>query len=815
MSEGSAISTLQQSSSAPAKRADMATTSDADGRAMPRIPEELSILPLRGFVMFPGSVLPLTVSRPASIKLLDETLPLTKIVGFLTQRQEEKEEPAPPDLYHVGTAAIVLKLLRQAENNIVIVVQGLRRFGMRKIVATQPYLRAEIDLLNTIVPEQNAEWQAEFQNLRDSAVRLSQLRPDMPEETATIIRNIDDPEQLADFLAPQLDISVAERQSILEELDLRKRLRAVQKHVSAQLEVAQIQQKLQKDVQSQFSDAQRKAYLRGQLKAIQRELGEGDTGADEHIAVLRTKLEAGKPPAEVLAQAERELKRLDIIPPASPEYSVIVGYVETIAELPWSKLSEDNLDLDKAQQILDRDHYDLTKVKRRLIEYLAVRKLNPLGQGPILCLLGPPGVGKTSLGQSVADALGRKFVRMSLGGIRDEAEIRGHRRTYIGSMPGRIIQELRRAGTRNPVMMLDEIDKIGTDFRGDPASALLEVLDPRQNKAFVDRYLDVPFDLSQIIFIATANYIGGIPGPLLDRMELIDLPGYTEREKLEIGKRYLVPRQLTENGLKADQIEWPEEALRLFINDYTHEAGVRELERQIGAVCRAVAARVARGVTDKVTITTDFIRETLGPQRYVHEQRLTTSAPGVVTGLAYTPAGGEILHVEATRYPGKGNITLTGQIGAVMKESAQAALSLVRSRGTAIGVNVEEFRENDIHVHVPAGAVPKDGPSAGVAMFTALASLFSNKPVRSDVAMTGEITLRGMVLPIGGLKEKSLAAMRADISTVIIPKLNEKDLVDVPEEARQKLRFVPVETVEEVLAHALDQNAQPLRAASN
>ena len=592
-------------------------------------------------------------------------------------------------------------------------------------------------------------------------------------------------------------------------------MRAVQKHISAQLEVAQIQQKLQKDVQSQFSDAQRKAYLRGQLKAIQRELGEGDTGADEHIAVLRTKLEAAKPPAEVLAQAERELKRLDIIPPASPEYSVIVGYVEAIAELPWSKLSEDNLDLDKAQQILDRDHYDLTKVKRRLIEYLAVRKLNPLGQGPILCLLGPPGVGKTSLGQSVADALGRKFVRMSLGGIRDEAEIRGHRRTYIGSMPGRIIQELRRAGTRNPVMMLDEIDKIGTDFRGDPASALLEVLDPRQNKAFVDRYLDVPFDLSQIIFIATANYIGGIPGPLLDRMELIDLPGYTEREKLEIGKRYLVPRQVTENGLKADQIEWPEEALRLFINDYTHEAGVRELERQIGAVCRAVAARVARGVTDKVMITTDFIRETLGPQRYVHEQRLTTSAPGVVTGLAYTPTGGEILHVEATRYLGKGNITLTGQIGAVMKESAQAALSLVRSRGTAIGVKPEEFREYDIHVHVPAGAVPKDGPSAGVSMFTALASLFSNKPVRSDVAMTGEITLRGMVLPIGGLKEKSLAAMRADISTVIIPKLNEKDLVDVPEEARQKLRFVPVETVEEVLAHALDQNAQLLRTASN
>src|SRR5205085_11737575 len=445
------VSVLQPQGSAPPAADERAQMDGAVGPGAPHVPEHLSILPIRGFVLFPGSVLPLTVSRPASIKLLDETLPLTKVVGFLTQRQEEKDEPAPQDLYHVGTAAIVLKLLRQAENNIVIVVQGLRRFAMRKIIATQPYLRAEIDLLNTIAPEQNAEWQAEFQNLRDSAVRLSQLRPDIPEETAAIIRNIDDPEQLADFLAAQLDISVDERQSILDELDVRKRVSAVQKHISAQLEVAQIQQKLQQDVQSQFSDAQRKAYLRGQLKAIQRELGEGDTGADEHIAVLRTKLEEAKPPAEVLAQAERELKRLDIIPPASPEYSVIVGYVETIAELPWSKLSKDNLDLDKAQQILDRDHYDLIKVKRRLIEYLAVRKLNPHGQGPILCLLGPPGVGKTSVGQSVADALERKFVRVSLGGIRDEAEIRGHRRTYIGSMPGRIIQELRRAGTRNPV----------------------------------------------------------------------------------------------------------------------------------------------------------------------------------------------------------------------------------------------------------------------------------------------------------------------------------------------------------------------------
>jgi ATP-dependent Lon protease len=543
-------------------------------------------------------------------------------------------------------------------------------------------------------------------------------------------------------------------------------------------------------------------------------LGETDTGSEEQMQQLRTRLEEAKPPAEVLTQAERELKRLDFIPAASPEYSVIVSYVETIADLPWSKFSEDNLDLDQAQQILDRDHYDLEKVKKRLIEYLAVRKLNPKGHGPILCFLGPPGVGKTSLGQSIADALGRKFARISLGGMRDEAEIRGHRRTYIGSMPGRIIQELRRAGTRNPVFMLDEIDKIGADFRGDPASALLEVLDPWQNHAFVDRYLDVPFDLSQIIFIATANYIDGVPEPMRDRMEVISLPGYTEREKLEIAKKYLVRRQFEENGLKPEQCDWQEEAFHRLINDYTHEAGVRELERQIAAICRGVAAQIARGKSERVTVTPELAAEMLGPARYVRETKLKTSKPGVVTGLAYTPAGGEVLHIEATRYPGKGNVMLTGHIGEVMKESVQAALSLVRSRDGEIGIKGEDFRDIDIHVHVPAGAVPKDGPSAGVAMFTALASLFTNTPVRPDVAMTGEITLRGLILPIGGLKEKSLAAMRAGISTVIIPKLNEKDLVDVPEEARQKLKFVPVENVDEVLNVALEKKTAATSAES-
>ncbi|MGH8024975.1 MAG: endopeptidase La, partial [Limisphaerales bacterium] len=512
-------------------------------------------------------------------------------------------------------------------------------------------------------------------------------------------------------------------------------------------------------------------------------------------------------PKEVMEQAEKELGRLDVIPPASPEFSVIVGYVETLADLPWSKMSRDNLDLAEAQKILDRDHYDLEKVKRRLIEYLAVRKLNPRGRGPILCFLGPPGVGKTSLGQSIADALGRKFSRMSLGGIRDEAEIRGHRRTYIGAMPGRIIQELRRVGARNPVMMLDEVDKIGADFRGDPASALLEVLDPRQNNAFVDRFLDVPFDLSQVIFIATANYMDPVPTALRDRMEVIEIPGYTESERLSIAKKYLVQRQLSENGIQPGQCAFRDDALETIIADYTHEAGVRELERQIASICRAVAARIARGECETVTITPEEVREALGPQKYIRETRLKTAKPGVVTGLAFTPTGGEILHIEAARYSGRGEIRLTGHIGDVMRESAQAAISLVRTRAGELGINPNAFKDTDIHIHVPSGAVPKDGPSAGIAIFTAVASLFTNTPVRSDVAMTGEISLRGLVLPIGGLKEKSLAAARAGIENVIIPKLNEKDLAELPEEVKHKLKFTAAETVDEVLAMALEKKA--------
>ncbi len=767
----------------------------------PVIPDILPILPIRDMVVFPGTVVPLTIRRDASLKLLDASLPESKIIGLIAQRDGAKDDPAPEDLYGVGTAVTVLKLLRQPDETVLIIAQALQRIAADRFILTHPFLKAEVRVLESSSPPESKQWEAEIKNLRENAMRIIELSPDIPEQARAVLLNIADGGQLADFLATNLNVDTAQKQALLEEIDVTKRVKAVQTHIAAQLEIVQIQQKLQKDLASQFSEAQRKTYLREQMKAIQRELGEGDTGGE--TVQLRTRLEAAHPPAEVMAQAERELKRLDFIPPASPEFSVIVSYIETLADLPWQKISEDNLDLNEARRILDRDHYGLEKVKRRLIEYLAVRKLNPEGRGPILCFLGPPGVGKTSLGQSIADALGRKFSRMSLGGIRDEAEIRGHRRTYIGSMPGRLIQELRRVGTRNPVLMLDEIDKIGADFRGDPASALLEVLDPRQNHAFVDHYLDVPFDLSQVIFIATANYIDPVPPALRDRMEVIEIPGYTDTEKLEIARRYLAPRQLAENGLKPEQCQWDELAIKLVINDYTHEAGVRELERQIGAVCRGVAAEIARGEQHRVAVTQDVVTVLLGPSRYVRENRLKADTPGVVTGLAYTPAGGEVLHIEAIRYSGKGGITLTGQIGNVMKESVQAALSLLRARAEGLGIDPEAFKDTDIHVHVPAGAIPKDGPSAGVAMFTALASLFTNRRVRADVGMTGEITLRGLVLPIGGLKEKSLAAMRAGLQTVIIPKLNEKDLIDVPSEVRERLRFVPVENVDEVLSNAL------------
>jgi ATP-dependent Lon protease len=785
----------------------------------PVIPRILAILPMRNIVLFPGTVAPLNIGRQDSIRLLDETLPTGKIIGIVAQRDPDQDQPAPADLHQTGTAAEVLKLIRPQGDVVVIVVHGLQRFRIRQFVQSEPYLRAEIEVLRSVAPapgDQEAE--AAFRNLRDALTHWVELTPDLPDEVRSSILAIDNPGALADFTAANLSLDLAQRQALLEELDVAARVRGAQQRIATQLEIARIQQKLHTDVTSQFTDLQRRAYLREQLRAIQKELGEGENELGEQVDHLRKRLDDAQPPAAVMAQAERELKRLHHMPPASAEFSVVVSYVETLAELPWSRQTEDNLDLRRAQEILDRDHFGLEKVKRRLIEFLAVRKLNPAGHGPILCFLGPPGVGKTSLGQSIADALGRKFSRMSLGGIRDEAEIRGHRRTYIGAMPGRLIQEIRRLGTRNPVIMLDEADKIGADFRGDPASALLEVLDPQQNHSFVDHYLDVPFDLSQVMFIATANVIDPVPPALRDRMEVIEIPGYTEQEKFAIATHYLVKRQLRENGLQPDHCAWSDAALRQVIDDYTRESGVRELERQIGAVCRGVAAQVARGDTAHVTVTPAVVQQMLGPAKYIRETRLKTNRPGVVTGLAYTAVGGEVLYIESTRFPGTGQITLTGQIGNVMKESAQAALSLVRSRVRDLGIAPDAFKSTDIHIHVPSGAVPKDGPSAGIAMFTALASLFTDTPVRATVAMTGELTLRGLVLPIGGLKEKSLAALRAGIEQVIIPKLNEKDLADVPPEVIHALTFTLVETVDEVLAAALAtrpaRGQRPLRLAA-
>ena len=766
------------------------------------LPDIIPVMPLRGVVLFPGTVAPLTVERAASQQLLEELLPTGRLLGLSTQHDSEVDVPGPKQIHKVGVLGNVLRMMKQDDGDILVLIQVVERIKLTKFVSSEPYLRAEFEILENKFPKDGDVWKATLRNLRESAQKFIETNPNIPDEATQALNGIDSPSILTDFLATNLSLDLSQKQSLLEETRVSKRADTVQHILNNQLHIAELQQKLRDDVDDEFSDAQRRAYLREQLRAIQRELGEGD-GTEEQSEDLRERLEAADLPEEVMEAAERELKRLDIIPAASPEHSVIVSYLETVAELPWNKLSEDHDDLSLAQETLDRDHYGLEKVKKRLIEYLAVRKLNPDGRGPILCLLGPPGVGKTSLGQSIADALGRQFARISVGGIRDEAEIRGHRRTYIGSMPGRLIQEIRRVGTRNPVIMLDEVDKIGNDFRGDPASALLEVLDPRQNHEFVDRYLDVPFDLSQVIFISTANTIYPIPAPLRDRMEVIHLPGYTEEEKLEIASRYLVKRQLKENGLKVKQCRWGRIALRKVIEDYTREAGVRNLEREIGSVCRSVAAKVALHAKTEVKITPEYVEEVLGPPRYARETKMRISRPGVVNGLAYTTVGGEVLNIEALRYAGNGNIKLTGQIGDVMKESMQAAWSLVRNRAEDLGIDHEDFKKYDIHVHVPAGAVPKDGPSAGAAMHTALASLFTGKRVDKDIAMTGEINLRGTVLPIGGLKEKAIGAVQAGIKTILIPEMNEKDVPDIPESAKKKLTIIPVGTVDEVLEKVL------------
>ena len=767
------------------------------------IPESAPVVPLRNVVVFPGTITPLRFNKPENIAAIEAAVNSHHQVVLVWQEDPELETVTPEALPKVGTLARLVRVARQG-TDLTVVAQAQERVHLGECIQTEPFLQADFKvMLNHLPKDDGAYWEAAMRNLQESAFRLIELDDDIPGEAEQVLRQIDDPVLLTDILAANLKFDMAARQRLLEQSNVEHRFNVVQKFLSEQLNIAELQRKLRDDLHTEMSESQKKAYLREQVRTIQKELGEDD-GAEEQLADLAQRLEAANLPEKAKTQADRELKRLGMIPPASPEHSVIVTYLETLAELPWETLSEETVDLKKARKILDRDHHGLEKVKKRILEYLAVRKLKPDGQGAILCLSGPPGVGKTSLGKSIAESLGREFIRISVGGLRDESEIRGHRRTYIGSMPGRLIQELRRAGTRNPVILLDEVDKIGADFRGDPASALLEVLDPNQNSTFVDRYLDVPFDLSQVLFIATANQLDPIPAPLLDRMEVTSLPGYTETEKLNIAKKYLTTKQRDAHGLKKSQIKWSDKALESLIEHYTREAGVRNLEREVGAVTRGIAASIVEGDLKSSKVTPNVIEDRLGPMRYERDAKVSESQPGVVNGLAYTAVGGDVLHIEALAYPGSGRIKLTGQLGDVMKESVEAAHSLVRSRAKALGIKKRIFREQDVHVHVPAGAIPKDGPSAGIAMFTALASLLSDRPVRHDVAMTGEVTLRGLVFPIGGLKEKTIAALRAGVKKVLIPAGNAKDIPELPEEVRDRLEIVPVKTVDDVLEHALE-----------
>jgi ATP-dependent Lon protease len=784
------------------------------------IPNLLPILPIRNIVVFPGTVMPLNVGRQKSKLLLDEVMPGEKVIGVVTQKNADVEDPKFEDLYPFGCACMILKLFKLPDGNQSIIVHGLVRFRLLSIEQTEPFAMGRIEIVDDQVVT-GPGMDALLASVRQQANRVIELSPNTPDEAAQVLNSINTPSALADFLAANLPVDkgdISEKQRMLEETDVEKRLRLIAARLATQLDVLELQSKIQSQVKENIDKSQRRYYLQEQLKAIRKELGDSDSGASGgEVEGLKTKLDAAQLPELVMKEAMRELNRLESIPSASPEYGVIRTYLQILSELPWALMTTDKIDLKEARKILDRDHHDLEKVKRRIIEYLAVRKLKPDGGGAILCFVGPPGVGKTSLGKSIAEAMGRKFIRVALGGVRDEADIRGHRRTYIGSMPGRIIAELRKAGTRNPVMMLDEIDKVGADFRGDPAAALLEVLDPAQNHTFTDHYLDVPFDLSRALFIATANTMDTVPGPLRDRMEVIEIPGYTNSDKLDIARRYLVPRQLDANGVQPKQARFLDGALAWIIEGYTREAGVRNLERQIGSIARNIAADIVEadiveGKAQKFVVTRETVSKVLGPRRFDPELASRTSVAGVATGMAYTPVGGEILFIEATRMPGKGQITLTGQIGEVMKESATAAYSLIRSRAISLGINPQLLAESDIHIHVPAGAVPKDGPSAGVAMFTALASLMLNKPVHHDVAMTGEITLRGLVLPIGGLKEKTLAAKRAGIKQVIVPKRNEKDMPDIPEEVRKSLVFHFVENIDQVLKFALGAAPHSRRA---
>jgi ATP-dependent Lon protease len=792
-------------------------TPDADEaiRSQEPLPDALPVLPLRETVTYPDTLTPLAVGQERSIKLVNDVLSGNRMLVMVGSRDPENDSPGPDDLYDVGVAGVVARMMKVPDGTLRILVQGGQRVRITDYVTEEPYLVARIEVLEDVL-EPSPELEALARNVQNTFSEIIEQIPYLPEELQLAVTNLHDPSALAHLIAGALRIPTEEKQELLEEVNVAKRLRRLSEILTRELEVVRLGSKIQSQVESEIDKGQREYFLRQQLKAIQDELGEADEQQAE-IQELRERIEAAELPEEARKQAERELGRLEKLPPAAAEYGVIRSYLEWLTELPWAKETEDNLDIEHARKVLDEDHYDLEEVKERILEYLAVRKLNPDSPGPILCFVGPPGVGKTSLGRSIARALGREFQRISLGGVRDEAEIRGHRRTYIGALPGTIIRALRDAATRNPVFMIDEIDKMGADFRGDPASALLEVLDPAQNSTFRDHYLDVPFDLSEVLFIATANFLEPVPPALQDRMEVIQLAGYTIDEKLHIAKRYLVPRQLEANGLKPSQIELTDAALTAIIEEYTREAGVRNLERQIGTICRKIARQVAEGkVEGKVRISAKRARELLGKRKFFAEQRRRTKDPGVATGLAWTPVGGEVLFVEASAIPGSGTLTITGQLGDVMRESAQAALTYVRGHTKELAPELPDdwFAKHDIHIHVPAGAVPKDGPSAGVAMATALASLITRRPVRNDVAMTGEITLTGQVLPIGGLKEKSLAAQRAGIKQVIVPDRNKGDVEEIAEHERAGLEFIYVDEIGDVLEAALEPKGSRASASS-
>ncbi len=784
-----------------------ASGKEAEGRALRPLPEDaLIILPVRNIVLFPGMIVPITIGREVSRAAAQEAARAQKPIGVLLQRNPEIESPTPDELHWVGSTGNVLRYVTAPDGSHHIITQGERRFRVLQFLDGWPFPVARVEMIEEPATA-DTEIEARAMTLKQRAIEILRLLPQVPEGMVTGLESMEAPGKLADLIAGLVDVTPEQKQTLLETFDLRARLDKLLELLSHRLQVLSLSREIDERTRGSIDAKGREHMLREQMRTIQEELGEGDEQAADIADLEKALVEAGMP-EDVEKQARKELKRLARMPEAAGEYAMIRAYLDWLIELPWKEEAAPGIDIAEARRILDADHYGLEKIKRRILEYLAVRKLNPSGKSPILCFVGPPGVGKTSLGQSIAKATGRKFERISLGGVHDEAELRGHRRTYIGALPGNVIQSMRKAGTRNALLMLDEVDKLGAGgFHGDPGSALLEVLDPEQNSTFRDNYLAVPYDLSRVMFVCTANVLDTIPGPLRDRMEIIQLPGYTAQEKLQIARRYLVERQLKASGLDANQCEITDEALMAIIHDYTREAGVRNLEREIGSVCRSVAMKIAEGSAARMTVTPEELPAILGPQRFESEVAMRTNVPGVATGLAWTPVGGDILFIEASRSPGNGKLILTGQLGEVMKESAQAALSLVKARAQELGVPEGMLEKSDIHVHVPAGATPKDGPSAGVAMFLALTSLLTSRPVRNDTAMTGEISLRGLVLPIGGIKEKVLAAMRAGITRVMLPARNRREFEEIPPEAREKIEFVWLDKVDDAIAAGLSPKA--------